>query len=136
MHDLILCAPKKHSDQVEEFGRVTRNATVLFTLEPKASGKVVSGQLCEVRISSSVDSSGGWIPTSALAKGIRGLWSVLVVVPDESGTNFRVEKRDIDIIKTDSGRVLAKGTIQAGDRIIVNGVHRVGEGQLVTPSDE
>jgi RND family efflux transporter MFP subunit len=124
------------SAKIQELDPTTRTQTVLFELEPEASNYVVSGQLCEIQISSSVDSSGCWVPTSALAKGIRGLWSVLVIVPDESGQGFRVEKRDIDIIKTDSNRVLAKGTIQNGDLIIVNGVHRVGEGQLVVPSDD
>ncbi len=124
------------SAKILELDPATRTQTVLFELEAEASNNVVSGQLCEIQISSTVNSSGFWIPTSALANGIRGLWTVLVIVPDPSGKGFRVEKRDIDIIKTDSNRVLATGTIENGDRIIVNGIHRVGEGQWVLPSDE
>ena len=121
--------------KIRELDAATRTQTVLYKLESSASNDVVSGQLCEVQISSTVDSSGCWIPTSGLTKGVRGLWSVMVIVPDSSGSGFRSQKRDIEIVKTDSNRVLALGTIESGDRIIVNGVHRVGEGQLVTTTD-
>jgi RND family efflux transporter MFP subunit len=123
------------SAKIRELDPATRTQTVLFVLPPSASDKVVSGQLCEIQVTSSINTSGFWIPTSALTKGVRGLWSVMVITPEESGTRFRARKRDIDIINTDSNRVLAKGTIEDGDRIIINGVHRVAEGQLVIPSD-
>ncbi|MFK7766197.1 MAG: efflux RND transporter periplasmic adaptor subunit [Mariniblastus sp.] len=121
------------SAKIQELDTATRTQTVLFTLESGASGKVVSGQLCELQITSSVDSSGFWIPTSALSKGVRGLWSVMVIQPEVSGPNFRTSKQDIEVLKTDSNRVLAKGTIKDGDRIVVNGVHRIADGQLVVP---
>ena len=121
--------------KIREVDPATRTQTVLFELDPRASNEVVSGQLCEIQVTSPVNTSGFWIPTSALTKGVRGLWSVMVITPQESGTRFRARKRDIDIIKTDSNRVLAKGTIDDGDRIIINGVHRVAEGQLVVPSN-
>ncbi len=121
--------------KIRELDVATRTQSVLFELAQSASKEVVSGQLCEIQVSSVVDSSGCWIPTSALTKGVRGLWSVMVIIPDDSGAGFRSQKRDIEVLITDSNRVLAKGTIENGDRIIVNGVHRVGEGQLVVPTD-
>ena len=121
--------------KIRELDTATRTQTVMYELEPETSKNVVSGQLCEVHISSSVNTSGFWVPTSALTKGVRGLWSVMVVVPDSSSMGFRSQKRDIEILKTDSNRVLVQGTIESGDRIIINGVHRVGEGQLVSTTD-
>lgn len=125
------------SAKIQELDPVTLTQTVVFELEPAASQKVVSGQVCETNIASSVDTAGCWIPTSALTKGVRGLWSVMVIVPDESEMGgYRAEKRDIEILKTDANRILASGTIGSGDRIVIDGVHRIGEGQWVVPTDE
>ena len=128
-------AAAKASAKISELDPRTQTQTVLFKLDESASKTIVSGQICEIQIGSSVASSGFWIPTSALSKGVRGLWSVMVIVKDESGSGFRIEKRGIEIIKTDSNRVLAKGTLESGDRVVANGTHRVTEGQLVIPNE-
>lgn len=120
--------------KIGELDPTTQTQTILFKLDPTSSQAVVSGQICEIAIESSVESSGFWIPNSALTKGVRGLWSVMVIVPESGVEGFRIEKRGIDIIKTDSSRVLAKGTLESGDQIIVDGTHRVAEGQLVIPN--
>lgn len=130
------------SAKIMELDPATRTQTVLFklrqdqNLDPATRRNAVPGQLCEIQISSIVDSAGCWIETSALTKGVRGLWSVMVIVPEDSGAGYRAEKRDIEIIKTDVNRVLAQGTIQTGDQIIFNGVHRIGEGQRVVPANQ
>ena len=121
------------SAKIQELDAATRTQTVLFKIDPAASAKIVSGQLCEIQVTSSVDSSGFWVPTSALSKGIRGLWSVMVIRPEVTSPHFRAQKQDIEILKTDSNRVLATGTIEDGDRIVVDGVHRIADGQLVSP---
>lgn len=125
------------SAKIGELDTATRTQTVLFNLDATAADSVVSGQLCQIQISTEVDTSGVWIPNSALARGIRGLSGVLTLEPEEGREGlFRVRKRDIEVIKTDSNRVLAKGTIRDGDRIVVNGVHRITEGQLVSIAQE
>lgn len=118
--------------KIGELDVATRTQTVLFKLDNDPKGKVVSGQLCQVQIESEVDGNGFWIPTSALSKGIRGLWSVMVLKQDAEG--YRVEKRDIEIINTENSRVLARGTLTDGDRIVIDGVHRIAENQLVSPN--
>jgi RND family efflux transporter MFP subunit len=125
----------KVAAKIQELDTATHTQTVLFTLEPAASEKVVSGQICEIAISSSVDTSGCWVPTSALSKGVRGLWTVMVMVKDKTTGAFRIEKRGIEIIKTAADRVLTEGTIEDGDQIVVNGTHRITDGQLVVPTD-
>jgi len=123
------------SAKIQELDPATRTQTVLLELDSAASDKVVSGQLCQIQVTSTVDTAGFWIPTTALVKGVRGLWSVMVITPENSGSGFRTQKRDVEIIKTGSNRVLAKGTIDEGDRIVVDGVHRIAEGQLVIPTN-
>lgn len=124
------------SAKIQELDPATRTQTVLFELDPMASEKVVSGQLCEIQFVTSVNTSGCWIPTSALTRSVRGLWSVMVITPDESGNGFRTEKRDIEVIKTESNRVLARGTVEEGDLIVADGIHRVSEDQWVVPSKQ
>lgn len=119
--------------KIGELDRATRTQTVLFKFDSQAAESVVSGQLCQIQITSIVDSSGVWIPNSALAKGIRGLSSVMILQPEPNSSDlYRVRKRDIEIIKTDSDRVLARGTIADGDLIVADGLHRITDGQLVS----
>lgn len=119
------------SAKISELDPTTRTQTVIYQIDPAATRRLVSGQLCKIRVTSRVDTSGMWVPNSALSKGVRGLWSVMTVAPDDHGV-LRIQKRDIEIIKTDAERVLAKGTIKNGDLIVIDGVHRVSNGQAVS----
>lgn len=145
--------------KIRELDTLTRTQTVVFELDASASRNVVSGQLCEVAINSDTSLAGFWIPNTALTKGVRGLWSVMVVTPAskdsptapistsvsvsistvsrnnvaESMSEFWVEKRDVEILHTESERVLVRGTLETGDRIVVDGLHRIASGQSVTP---
>ena len=125
--------PARLIAKIRELDAQTRTQNIIFKVDPSASQFVVSGQLCEVHVTSKSDTSGFWIPISALTKGVRGLWSVMVVVPE--GEKLRVEKRDVEIIHTESNRVLAKGTLENNTMIIIDGVHRVANGQWVTANE-
>ena len=120
--------------KIPELDPATRTQMVVLEFSEKAASRVVSGQLCEVPISTSVEGSGFWLPTSALSKGVRGLWTVLAVVPGTDGTEYRTERRDIEIIKTADDNVLARGTINENDMIVVDGIHRIANGQSVRPN--
>jgi multidrug resistance efflux pump len=119
--------------KIGELDAATRTRTVLLQLDSETAKEVVSGQLCEMKMASTVPGTGFWIPTSSLSKGVRGLWSVMVVTA--TGDGYRTQKRDIEILNTDAARVLARGTIEEGDLIIVDGLHRIAEGQAVSPND-
>jgi multidrug efflux pump subunit AcrA (membrane-fusion protein) len=151
--------------KIRELDTVTRTQTVLFRIEPYNTSIIVSGQLCEINLSSQSPTSGFWIPNTALAKGVRGLWSVLALTPETTVTDSRVvasmpvvdsaegqsplddavhkpapricrvEKRDVEVLVTESNRVLVRGTLSAGDRVVVDGVHRITSGQLVEARD-
>jgi multidrug resistance efflux pump len=117
--------------KIRELDTETRTQTVIFRFDDNEVDAVVSGQLCDIRIESRSELSGYWVPTSALAKGVRGLWSLLALVPADDG--FRVEKRDVEVIHTQTDRVLVRGTLVDGDQVVTDGVHRVTNGQLVEP---
>ena len=119
------------SAKIAEVDQATRTQMVIFDVHPRYAGQVVSGQLCKVSIVSTYPVTGYWVPTSALNKGIRGLWSVMTVVPDASGT-LRTRKRDIVIARTDAQRVFVEEPIQEGTRIVANGVHKITQGQAVS----
>ena len=129
-YDAILVA------KIRELDSMTRTQAVVFRLESFDAHAVVSGQLCEIKIASDSDASGFWVPTTSLAKGVRGLWSVMTLVSEKTGGGFRIQKSDVEIIHTESSRVLVRGTLSDGDKIVSDGVHRISVGQRVEPSND
>ena len=58
-------------------------------------------------------------------RGVRGLWSCYVLgnpenVVNEPNKAFRVERRELEVLQTESDRVFVRGTLQNSDRVIVN----------------
>ncbi|MEM7588038.1 MAG: efflux RND transporter periplasmic adaptor subunit [Acidobacteriota bacterium] len=118
----------------------TRTVSVLLTLEDDAesssanltgSGPARSGDLAELVLSQPVAEAGFWLPSSALSEGVRGLWSCYVVELDEADGGFRVARRDVEVLHTETDRVFVRGTLQAGDQLVTAGVHRLVPGQRV-----
>ena len=122
---------------IKELDTNTRTQALLFKFAPQATETIVPGQLCQIKITTKVATSGYWIPTTAINKGVRGLSSLMTLEPDvDQPELFRVRRRDIEIIKTDSQRVLVKGTISDGNLIVVDGLHRITLGQLVSLAEQ
>ncbi len=115
----------------------TRTQLVVFQLEPTALTRIVSGETARVELNETIPTSGIWVPTQALTQDLRGLWSAYALVPleaDETNGNksaFTVESKSVEILHQESNRVLVRGTLQSGDRIVANGVHRLVPGQRV-----
>lgn len=92
--------------------------------------------LVEVTIKQQVDTSGYWLPVSALTESSRGLWSCLVAVPmNETGqqgsATHRLVRRDIEIVSVEKDTLFIRGDFSAGEQVVVNGVHRVVPQQRV-----
>ena len=122
-----------------ELDSSTRTLTVVLTLEPRSAGIVSPGQVARLQLTENIATSGYWLPTTALVRGKRGLWSIYVLgqphpeksLLKEGAQLFPVEKRDVEVLHTEGDRVLVRGTLQKGNQIIVNGNHRLVPGQLV-----
>ena len=119
---------------VRELDPVTRTQNVLLDIDPLDAEAVVPGELCEWRIEQTVNRSGFWLPASSLTRGVRGLWSVMAIV-DLDGQSL-AEKRDIEIVLTESDRVLVRGMLSDGDRVVMDGLHRIATGQRIVDAKQ
>ncbi|WP_168566420.1 efflux RND transporter periplasmic adaptor subunit [Crateriforma spongiae] len=97
-----------------------------------------------------------WVPTTALVRGSRGLWSVLAAVENPAAkfddsqlqvdrvagtTKARtqdvemvpstIERRDVRVLSTDGPWCEVTGMLHRGDWIVGRGTHRVGPGTRV-----
>lgn len=85
--------------------------------------------------------AGYWLPSTALIAGDRGLWSVYVL-GKRGSTSYRVARRDVEVLYTESDpvqggdRAFVRGLVEAGDRVITSGTHRIVADQLVQPEGE
>ncbi|MGF1481577.1 MAG: efflux RND transporter periplasmic adaptor subunit [Cyanophyceae cyanobacterium] len=136
----------KVSSILPEVDSSTATVTAVLALDPTAAAVVRPGQAVALEWSDTVTESGYWVPVTALVKGERGLWSCYVLgepIPsDENGPTFRIERRAVEILHTESDvsggdkavRAFVRGTLQSGDRVIASGIHRLIPGQIVRSS--
>lgn len=111
----------------------SRSVTVLFDI---ADGdRAQAGQVARLVLSAPIDARGFWVPTSALAEGRRGLWSVYVL-ESEDGGRYRVAPHSVEALRVEADRVFVRGAVDHGDMILASGLQRVTPGQLVRPVGE
>ena len=128
----------KVSSLLPELDANTRTVTAVLALENTAR-KIFPGQIVRLPISQTVTNSGFWLPTTALVRGERGLWFCYVIgepIADNNTTAtksiFQIERRTIEVLHNSNNRVLVRGTLQPGEKVIANGTHRLVPEQLVT----
>lgn len=107
----------------------TRTRTVRARLDEAVSATY--GQTGELVLTETVGGRGAWIPLTALEDGVRGLWTIKTIAPDE--TTVGVEA--VEIIHADSTRAFVRGTFTEDTRFVDGGVHRVVSGQTVRVED-
>jgi multidrug efflux pump subunit AcrA (membrane-fusion protein) len=112
-----------------EVNSQTRTRTVVLQLLPTNQITPASGEIARLQVEQMVSTQGFWLPTSALIKGERGLWSCFAIAPE--GKNHRIERRDVEVLYTGGDRVLVRGTIVAGEEVVNSGTHRLVSGQIV-----
>ncbi len=76
---------------------------------------------------------GYWLDTTAVLQAQRGLWECFVIEPDKSGETGVATRRAVEILQTEGNRVLVRGAIRDGERVVVSAVHRLSVGQKVKP---
>jgi RND family efflux transporter MFP subunit len=110
--------------------RQTRTVTVLFDVAPGAIA--ASGQVVRLIVETPIDTDGFWVPTSALAEGRRGLWSVFVLKAQADA--FFLESRIVETVRIEAERVFVRGAVADGEIVLASGLQRVTPGQLVRPA--
>tara|TARA_R110002095_G_scaffold2463_10_gene10060 strand:- start:2899 stop:4254 length:1356 start_codon:yes stop_codon:yes gene_type:complete len=114
-----------------ELDPVTRTQEVVLALSPEAAQQLVPGQVIRIEIEEPVQIQGFWLPLGALARGERGLWSAYAVIEGQTDNEFVLEKRQVEVLHTEGDRVLVRGTLKTGDRIVVDGIHKLASSQRV-----
>ncbi len=109
-----------------------RTVATVFDLDPDAG--IASGAVVRLPMDRTVDERGAWVPMLALTQGSRGLWSLLVAVPD-GGSGWIAERRLVEIVHPEGERAFVRGTLDDGDKVIVNGLQRLSPGMPVQPRD-
>jgi RND family efflux transporter MFP subunit len=91
---------------------------------------LIPGQLVEWKTETLIEEPGYWVPTTALASGERGLWSLLVAEPDSNGIAI-VRRASVEYLHGNGSHVFVRGTVNSGALVITEGAHRIVPGQRV-----
>lgn len=121
------------SSILPELNSQTRTVTAVFSLNQSKEAKFLLGQIARLKLKETVTSSGYWLPNTALVRRGRGLWSCYVLGKSASDdTNiFYIEQKDVEILHSKTEQVFVDGTLENGDRVVINGTHRLVSEQLV-----
>ena len=93
---------------------------------------VAVGESAVLQNMEAVDSSGGWLPITALLEASRGLWDVLTITPDNEGKQ-RTQRESVEILYTRGHEVFVRGTLPADVLVVASGLQRISPGDLVEP---
>ena len=107
----------------------SRTVTVLFDIEP---GAVAVGQVVRLAMATPIAADGFWVPTSALAEGRRGLWTVYVLNPDAG--DYTLQARVVETVRIEADRVFVRGAVADGELVLASGIQRITPGLRVTPA--
>lgn len=87
------------------------------------------GEPVAVALPRRVEEIGGWLPLSALLEGERGIWTVLRV---DAGTHSLTSVREVvQVLHVKGSNAFVRGTLNDGDQVIGDGVHRIAPGTAV-----
>ncbi|MEO1101874.1 MAG: efflux RND transporter periplasmic adaptor subunit [Pseudomonadota bacterium] len=111
-------------------GAGERTVTTLFDIEDAKQTPV--GTVVRIGLSRDLGERGTWVPLASLTEASRGLWAVYVAEPEASG--HVAEQRLVEIVHSENERAYVRGSLIAGDHVIVEGVQRIAPGQAVETS--
>jgi len=112
----------------------TQTQTLLLELPPEIPA--VPGAVVRLTLRQAEATPGYWLPMAALVAGDRGLWTCYGLRDvDEAASIYEIEPHTLEVIHTESDRAFVRGTLQPGDAVVADGVHRLVPGQQVTVID-
>jgi RND family efflux transporter MFP subunit len=108
--------------------------TVGAVFDIDATSGVPAGSIVRLRMPRKMDERGFWLPLKALTSASRGLWTVYVAV--EEGGVWRARPRLVETVYPAGERVFVRGPVGPGERIIINGLHRIVPGAEIVPLED
>ncbi|MEO1616109.1 MAG: HlyD family efflux transporter periplasmic adaptor subunit [Planctomycetota bacterium] len=127
------------------FQENARNQSMVDSIGPPGNpvdGEWVAGEVIGLSgVCGEQDESNSqfWLPSTALARGTRGLWTVMTLVPaneellsEPRGVTV-CENRSVELLRTDGSYVLVRGMLANGEAVIAEGLHRLTAGMPVRP---
>jgi len=129
--------------------RATRTQEIIVDVDAENSHNLVDGQTVQIEFATPTTQLGIWLPSEALQRQVRGLWSVLVLESEDESENSqsstipnprvanprvanpRVARRDVELLATWGNWSRVHGTLEESDTVIVSGSSRVSVGQRV-----
>jgi RND family efflux transporter MFP subunit len=117
---------------VNDVNARTRTVTVILELPNDIAA--ADGQVVDLVHRREVEDSGFWVPTTALTEGLRGTWTVYSV--EAEGDALVVRREAVEVLHAETDRAFVRGTLEASERIIATGLHRVVPGQRVVTSTQ
>ncbi len=115
-----------------ELDDATRTTTVVLRLSPVSDPAVYPGRIVALPLKVTRNERGVWLPLSALIKGQRGLWAAYAAERRDDG-RARLERRDVEVLFTETDRAFVRGLINDGDWVVADGAQRVAPGQIIDP---
>ncbi|MEM9300972.1 MAG: efflux RND transporter periplasmic adaptor subunit [Pseudomonadota bacterium] len=128
----VLAAKRELAGRVITVGNDVTRATLTLPVRIAIddAGDAVPGDQAWLQLEESVDQAGSWVPVTALTDGLRGLWNVYALLPEE-GAGYRLEARDVRILYATEEQAYVAGAIADGEQIVANGLARLVPGQRV-----
>jgi len=123
--------PARVARLLPEVDARTRTRTVVLELDSVAVDRVVPGEVIRWPLAEEVEQAGFWLPLTSLVQADRGLWAVMVASPGEG--QHQLVRREVEVLDTQTDRVLVRGTLRDGELVVLAGNHRAVPGQLVEP---
>ncbi len=123
----------------EREGR-TRSVDAIFTLSVPFNG-IRRGDLASLVLTERIVVQAIALPLTALTESSRGIWAVYVAErgPTERGPTERgpsdasvLSRRQVELLHLVGEDVYVKGTLEAGERVVSAGLHRLVPGQRVS----
>jgi RND family efflux transporter MFP subunit len=116
-------------------GNGTRSVDVIFTLDAELDG-IRRGDLATLDIVRTRDERGFWLPLTALTESSRGLWACYVAealeeVESPDQATHRLGRRELEVVHQAGDEVYVRGTLQGGEQVVTEGLHRLVPDQLV-----
>ena len=118
-------------------GRNPRTRTIEIILQPTPPPPDLrEGDLVEIIIPASLQTAGYWLPVSALTENSRGLWSCYVAEPLEEdqkvgAATHEISRRELEIVSLRDETVYVAGSLNPGELVVLDGIHRLVPGQRV-----